>query len=107
MSTFRSMSPPDRVVGPDQRTQSHFARYGLARWFCSLHPREGGWLFVSPTDHVSAVGTDGSFQIPEVPPGRYRLRVWDGDQQAAIFSDDLRVQPGRATQVSVEAALRE
>ncbi len=95
------------VLGPDQRTQTYFARSGLARWFCSLHPREGGWLFVSPTDHVSAVRTDGSFQIPEVPPGRYRLRVWDTDQQAAIFSDDFRVLPGQATQVSVEASLRE
>ena len=93
------------VLGPDQRMRTDFARYGLARWFCSLHAREGGWLFVSPTDHVSAVRPDGSFQIDQVPPGRYRLHGWDADQQAVVSSDELRVQTGQAARVSVEASL--
>lgn len=48
---------------------------GPLRVGCSTHQWMRGWIYV--TDDVSAV-TDsaGRFQLPEVQPGTYRLRVW-------------------------------
>ena len=48
---------------------------GPLRVGCSTHQWMRGWVYV--TDDVAAVtGPDGTFTIPDVPPGTYRLRVW-------------------------------
>jgi plastocyanin len=48
---------------------------GPFRVGCSTHQWMRGWIVV--TDDVAAVtGRDGRVDLPDVPPGRYQLRVW-------------------------------
>lgn len=48
---------------------------GTLRVGCSTHQWMRGWIVV--TDEVSAVtGTDGTFTLPDLPPGRYEIVLW-------------------------------
>jgi hypothetical protein len=50
-------------------------RPGVVRIECDSHSWMRGWIYV--TDDVAVVtGSDGSFEIPNVPPGTYELMIW-------------------------------
>ena len=50
-------------------------RPGVVRLECDSHGWMRGWLYV--TDDIATVsGSDGRFEIGDVPPGAYELRIW-------------------------------
>ena len=53
-----------------------FVAAGPKRIYCSLHPDETFSIFVSGTPFYAVLEQDGSYLIPEVPDGRYRLTIW-------------------------------
>lgn len=53
-----------------------FVAEGLKRLYCSLHPDEVFSIFVSGTPFYAITERDGSYLIPDVPDGRYRLTIW-------------------------------
>jgi plastocyanin len=59
----------------DSRTL-RFEHAGPVRLYCSIHERMNGLIFVAPTRLFAVPSPSGDFRIPNVPPGRYRLRVW-------------------------------
>jgi plastocyanin len=66
-------------LGTGDRGQSPrvvFEHPGELRFYCSLHPGEGGRIFVTPGRHVAQAGEDGHFTIADVPAGPYRLKTW-------------------------------
>ena len=55
---------------------------GTLRVGCSTHQWMRGWIVV--TDELSVVtGTDGTFTLPDLPPGRYEVAVWHEQLRAA------------------------
>jgi plastocyanin len=59
-----------------QSSRVVFEHPGPLRFYCSLHPAEGGHIFVTPGPHFAHAGKDGHFAIASVPPGPYRLKTW-------------------------------
>jgi hypothetical protein len=53
-----------------------FQVQGPKRLYCSLHPDEVFSIFVSETAFYAVATRDGSYVIPDVPEGRYRLTIW-------------------------------
>jgi Polysaccharide lyase family 4, domain II len=49
---------------------------GLYKINCDKHLWERAWILVSPHDSVAVTDRQGEFTMKNVPPGRYRLRVW-------------------------------
>src|SRR5262249_23131365 len=49
---------------------------GFYKINCDLHPWERSWLYVSDHPYVAITNEKGEFQIKDVPPGTYDLRVW-------------------------------
>jgi plastocyanin len=50
---------------------------------CNIHPWMHGWFAVLKTNHYSVTGSDGSFSLPNLPPGKYTITAWhepDGRQ---------------------------
>jgi len=43
---------------------------------CNVHPWMHGWFIVLNTSHYSVTGSDGSFSIKGLPPGKYTLTAW-------------------------------
>ena len=53
-----------------------FGGPGLTRVFCNVHPRMVMFVQVMAGRYFAQPDADGSFEIPDVPPGRYVLHVW-------------------------------
>jgi len=43
---------------------------------CDLHDWMRAWIVVTHNAYSTVSGTDGSFEIPDVPPGKYELTAW-------------------------------
>ena len=54
-----------------------FQASGLVRIYCSIHESMSAEVLVVPTRWFGVASTTGEYRIPDVPPGRYRLTVWN------------------------------
>lgn len=80
---FFSYNEPNAFeLGPQDRSVV-LSRPGAVHFYCSLHPAEGGTVFVAPSPHFGVADADGRFQIRSVPPGRYRLETFRSGTRAA------------------------
>lgn len=78
-NVFSFSEPNDFDLGlyPASQVRSvSFEHAGVVRIYCSIHESMSGVIFVAPTPHFARVGPDGRFVLPDVPPGRWRLRTW-------------------------------
>jgi plastocyanin len=53
-----------------------FNRAGVSYVFCNIHPQMSAVVISVSTPFYTITGKDGRFSFPDVPPGRYRLKVW-------------------------------
>lgn len=59
------------------RASHTFRAPGVYRIRCTFHPDMLGWIFVAPTRFAAPVNRRGEFVLQDVPPGTYRLAVWN------------------------------
>jgi Polysaccharide lyase family 4, domain II len=65
--------------------------------FCNIHPEMTAIVLVLQTPYFAQSNNDGSFQIAHVPPGRYRLEVWQelaSVEELSTLTRDLDVTAG-------------
>jgi plastocyanin len=53
-----------------------FDREGISYIFCNIHPDMSGVVLAVKTPYYGTSDRRGVIAIPNVPPGRYELRVW-------------------------------
>jgi len=80
-----------------------FDKPGIAVLGCNIHDHMLAWTVVVQTPWFAKTGSNGVAQLPQVPPGAYRLRVWHpalpvGD---AALDQALSVADRGATEVKV------
>ena len=76
----------------------HFTREGIVRIFCNIHSTMSAVIVVLKTPYFAATDRDGSFSIPDVPPGEYRLRVFHERAAAPTLAAlDRRLTVGNQT----------
>jgi hypothetical protein len=78
-NVFSFSSPNDFDLGLYPSGESRavaFQHPGVVRIFCSIHEQMNGTVFVAPTPWFAVVDADGSFRIPGVPRGTFRVRTW-------------------------------
>jgi plastocyanin len=54
---------------------------------CNVHPWMHGWLAVLNTSHYDVSKDDGTFKLPNLPPGKYTITAWQesyGTQTADV-----------------------
>ncbi len=64
----------------------HFKRPGVVRIFCNIHSSMSAIILVLNTPHFATSKRDGSFEIPDVPPGLYTLNVFHERASAATLA---------------------
>ncbi len=64
----------------------HFDREGISYIFCNIHPEMSAVVVVLGTHYFAASDKQGDFSIPAVPPGRYRLHVWNENALPAALA---------------------
>ena len=78
-----SLSPTKRFdLGKYRQGQSRavvFDRTGLVKVFCDIHAEMEAFVLVVPNHAYAQPGADGTFALPDLPPGGYELRVWHPD----------------------------
>lgn len=96
-----SLSPTKRFdLGKYPKGRSKrvvFDRRGLVKVYCDIHSEMEAFVLVLPHRAFTQPRPDGGFELPELPPGRYELRVWHPDFAEVVrevvvpASGDLRV----------------
>ena len=70
------------------------------RLSCDLHPWMSGWVVVAENAFVVVTDASGSFQLANVPPGTYKLEVWQ--EKLGTQVKEVTVRTGADTHVEVE-----
>ena len=55
----------------------HFDRAGICFIFCNIHPQMSAIVVVVNTPYFAVSNRQGEVAIPDVPPGRYKLNLWE------------------------------
>jgi plastocyanin len=75
-----------------------FAKPEIVKINCDLHSWMVGWVVVAANPYYAITGADGTFSFDNLPPGQYKLQIWQerlGMQQASVTVGDK--SPGRVT----------
>jgi len=88
----------DLALYPPGSTRTvRFRREGIVRVFCNIHSSMSAVIVVLGTPYFATTRRDGSFEIPNVPPGEYRLDVFhERATEATLEALERRVTVGNA-----------
>jgi plastocyanin len=74
-----------------------FTHAGVSYIFCNIHPDMSAEVVALSTPHFAVSARDGSFHIPNVPPGLYRLEIWHelaADTELKSLSREVEITAG-------------
>lgn len=83
--------PNDRVL----------ASQGLLELSCDVHPWTRAWIAVFDHPYFAMTGTDGTFTIDSIPPGRYRVHAWH--PRLGAIEDSVTVPDSLAAEIVLRA----
>lgn len=72
-----------------QKKSFTFDELGDVPLLCNVHPEMAGYIIVVPTPYSAVTGADGSYDIKNVPEGKYTLKTWS--EEGKPTSQDLTV----------------
>ncbi|MCK5941491.1 MAG: hypothetical protein KAI24_05930, partial [Planctomycetes bacterium] len=64
------------TYGKGKEKQRVFDKPGLIKVHCNIHAAMASHVLVLNSERHAVTNTDGTWCIPDVPPGQYSLRVW-------------------------------
>ncbi len=70
---------------------------------CDVHPWMSSHVFVVETPYWALTGPDGSFTIPDLPPGEHIVRYWH-EELGSRKSERVTVVAGQPTQLELKMA---
>ena len=97
--TTPKVNPSINRTQPKDRTIPFtFEKPDIVRINCDLHSWMQGWVVVAAHPYYVITGADGQFAFDNLPPGQYKLQVWQerlGTVPASVTVGDQ--QPARVT----------
>ena len=98
-------TPKDNVsfnrTQPKNRTISvTFAKPEIIKITCDLHAWMEAWVVVAAHPFYAITGADGQFEFDNLPPGNYRLKVWQ--ERLGMSSANVTVGDQQPAQVTVQ-----
>lgn len=85
------------IYGPGVTKTETFSNPGVVTLLCSVHPEMLGYILVLQNPYYAMVDKSGNFEIKNVPPGSYTLKVWDEKLKEA--SQSVTVEAGKTVNV--------
>jgi hypothetical protein len=64
------------LYAPGTSRSIAFHREGVVRVFCNIHPAMSAVIVALKSPYFGTSGASGGFEIEDVPPGSYRMRVF-------------------------------
>lgn len=81
----------------DRGKSKAFLRVGVAEIFCNVHPDMVSYVVVAPSSAKAVTGSDGTFRIDGVPPGKHTLTIWNRFASPRERSVEIDVRDGVPT----------
>ncbi len=79
-----------------------FAKPEIIKVTCDAHSWMLGWLVVSDHPYVAVTNDKGEFTLSNVPPGNYKLEVWQETLGKKV--QDVTVKSKQETKLTIELA---
>ncbi|MDP3536096.1 hypothetical protein P8S55_03185 [Halomonas sp. M1] len=70
----------------------HFDQAGVVVLGCNIHDQMQAFIVVSDAPYAALTNADGTLDVPELPEGRHRMRVWHSrmdDRQNVWWEGDI------------------
>ncbi|MBR2513470.1 MAG: Cupredoxin [Halomonas sp.] len=70
----------------------HFDQAGVVVLGCNIHDQMQAFIVVSDAPYAALTNADGTLDVPELPEGRHRMRVWHSrmdDSQNVWWEGDI------------------
>jgi plastocyanin len=88
--TFNRTQPRGRAI------PIAFARPEIVRVNCDLHSWMQAWVVVADHPYYAVTNETGEFSLPNVPPGKYTLKIWQEalgttTRDVSVGGEDARV----------------
>lgn len=75
--TFSFDNDPINIMFmPGMNHEQEFEEPEVVKVECDLHSWMQAWIVVTENSFFATTGKDGTFEIPNLPPGKYTLNVW-------------------------------
>lgn len=68
--------PMNVMLTPGQEYSQEFEEPEVVKVSCDLHSWMEAWVVVTPNSYSALTSREGTFEIKDVPPGKYILNVW-------------------------------
>jgi hypothetical protein len=69
---------------------------------CNIHPWMHSWIGVVDHPYFAVTGADGSFQLPNLPPGNYIIEAW----HETLGAEERQVTVGPSGKVEIAFAFK-
>jgi plastocyanin len=84
-----------------------FDKPGVVALGCNIHDWMEAYVLVVDSPWFAKTGKDGRVRINDVPPGRYRLRLWQPRQKAAFEPFEVKLDgAGLQQQLTLDVSPR-
>jgi plastocyanin len=90
---------------PGQSRAQKFTKAGLVKVYCHIHSQMSASILVLDEPYFAIPNLDGTFTLPNVPPGHYTIVGWHeriGERTAAV-----NVEAGKQASVSLSLPVEE
>jgi plastocyanin len=81
-----------------------FQHPGVARIYCNIHPQMSAVVLVRDNPYYTKTAQDGTFEIPDVPSGKYVLRAWHERGGEAAQDVTVTARADSAVQITLDAS---
>jgi plastocyanin len=76
----------------------------VVKFKCDVHPWMTGYLVVTDNPFYAVTGADGSFSIPNVPPGTYTVEAWQ--EKLGTKTATVKVTEGKPAELKLELSAK-
>ena len=67
---------------------------------CDAHDFMQGWIYAADNPYYAVVSTDGSFEIGDVPPGTYTVKIWH--PFLGLQEQQVTLTPSEASEITFQ-----
>jgi plastocyanin len=92
------------IYGTGVKKTETFNHLGEVPLLCSVHPEMSAFVIVLQNPYFAQTDNAGAFEIKNVPPGIYQLKIWDEKIKGA--AQQVTVEAGKTSTVEFKGLTR-
>jgi len=97
-----ALNPPFNFAQPGTVKEidlNPFTSPELIKVTCDVHNWMSGYIWVTEHPYTVVAGEDGSYEITEIPAGKYKIEFWH--ETLGKLSQEIKIENGKATKLDI------